>query len=58
VRAARELRETASRMGCEIVKVYKDHGISGTRVATNARRSTSSAVMQRCENSTWSWPGQ
>jgi hypothetical protein len=27
----RELRETADRMGCEIVKVYKDHGISGTR---------------------------
>jgi DNA invertase Pin-like site-specific DNA recombinase len=27
----RELGETADRMGCEIVKVYKDHGISGTR---------------------------
>jgi DNA invertase Pin-like site-specific DNA recombinase len=27
----RELREIADRMGCEIVKVYKDHGISGTR---------------------------
>src|SRR3954462_10031347 len=27
----RELREIASRIGCEIVKVYKDHGISGTR---------------------------
>jgi hypothetical protein len=26
----RELREIAGRMGCEIVKVYKDHGISGT----------------------------
>ena len=25
----RELREVAGRMGCEIVKVYKDHGISG-----------------------------
>jgi hypothetical protein len=25
----RELREVASRIGCEIVKVYKDHGISG-----------------------------
>ena len=23
----RELREIASRMGCEIIKVYKDHGI-------------------------------
>jgi DNA invertase Pin-like site-specific DNA recombinase len=27
----RELREVASRMGCEIVRVYKDHGISGTK---------------------------
>src|SRR5881392_2343480 len=26
-----ELREVASRMGCEIVKVYKDHGISGAK---------------------------
>jgi len=27
----RELREVASRMGCEIAKVYKDHGISGAK---------------------------
>jgi DNA invertase Pin-like site-specific DNA recombinase len=27
----RELREIAGRMGCEIIRVYKDHGISGTR---------------------------
>src|SRR5262249_37166751 len=27
----RELREIAARIGCEVVKVYKDHGISGTR---------------------------
>ena len=26
-----ELREVADRMGCEIVKVYKDHGISGAK---------------------------
>ena len=25
----RELREIAYRMGCEIIRVYKDHGISG-----------------------------
>jgi DNA invertase Pin-like site-specific DNA recombinase len=25
------LREVASRMGCDIVKVYKDHGISGAK---------------------------
>jgi DNA invertase Pin-like site-specific DNA recombinase len=27
----RELRAVAGRMGCEIVHVYKDHGISGTK---------------------------
>jgi len=27
----RELHEIAARMGCGVVKVYKDHGISGTR---------------------------
>src|SRR5262245_14535571 len=27
----RELREIAGRMGCEIVKIYKDHGISGAK---------------------------
>jgi DNA invertase Pin-like site-specific DNA recombinase len=27
----RELREIAGQMGCEIVKVYKDHGISGAK---------------------------
>jgi DNA invertase Pin-like site-specific DNA recombinase len=27
----RELRDVAARMGCDIVKVYKDHGISGAK---------------------------
>jgi DNA invertase Pin-like site-specific DNA recombinase len=27
----RELREIADRMGCEIIQVYKDHGISGAK---------------------------
>src|SRR3954469_14590495 len=27
----RELREVAARMGCDIAKVYKDHGISGAK---------------------------
>jgi len=27
----RELRQIAGRMGCEITKVYKDHGISGAK---------------------------
>jgi DNA invertase Pin-like site-specific DNA recombinase len=27
----RELREVASRMSCELVKVYRDHGVSGAK---------------------------
>jgi DNA invertase Pin-like site-specific DNA recombinase len=27
----RELRQVASRMGCKIIKIYKDHGISGAK---------------------------
>ena len=27
----RELREVAGRMGCDIIKIYKDHGISGAK---------------------------
>jgi len=27
----RELREVAARMGCEVVRVYRDHGVSGAR---------------------------
>jgi DNA invertase Pin-like site-specific DNA recombinase len=27
----RELRQVAGRMGCEVVKVYRDHGISGAK---------------------------
>ena len=27
----RELREVAARMGCDIVKVYQDYGISGAK---------------------------
>src|SRR5262245_39645537 len=27
----RELRQVAGRMGCEVTKVYKDHGISGAK---------------------------
>jgi DNA invertase Pin-like site-specific DNA recombinase len=31
VNQERELRGVASRIGCEIVKIYKDHGISGAK---------------------------
>jgi DNA invertase Pin-like site-specific DNA recombinase len=35
VNQERELREVASRMGCEIVGVYKDHGVSGAKGRDN-----------------------
>jgi hypothetical protein len=54
----RELREIASRMGCEIVKVYRDHGISAPRAATSGQRSTGYAATPRDGNSTWSWRGR
>jgi hypothetical protein len=33
----RELREITGRVGCEITKVYKDHGISGARAVEFSR---------------------
>jgi DNA invertase Pin-like site-specific DNA recombinase len=58
----RELREIADRMGCEIVKVYKDHGISGVKgrdqrpafdkLCRDAARREFDLVM------IWSWPGR
>ena len=48
----RELRGIADRMGCEIVKVYKDHGISGTRGRTSAPASMRSAGTPPSGNST------
>ena len=35
----RELREIAGRIGCEIIKVYKDHGISGAKGRDKRTRS-------------------
>jgi DNA invertase Pin-like site-specific DNA recombinase len=32
----RDLREIAGRTGCEIVKVYKGHGITGTLVGVSS----------------------
>ena len=49
----RELRAIAGRMGCDVTKVYKDHGISGAKGATSARRSMRSAAMPTNGNSTW-----
>ena len=54
----RELREIASRMGCEIVKVYRDHGSAAPKAATSDRHSTNCAVTPRDGNSKWSWRGR
>jgi hypothetical protein len=37
----RELREIAGRMGCDVIKVYKDHGISGARFSFAIERAAS-----------------
>ena len=50
----RELREVADRMGCEIVRVYKDHGISGAKGRDKrAPNSIGFAGMPLSANSTW-----
>jgi DNA invertase Pin-like site-specific DNA recombinase len=54
----RELREVAGRMGCEIVQVYKDHGISGAK-----GRDKRPAFDRLCRDaaqrsSMWSWRGR
>lgn len=48
----RELREVADRMGCEMVQVYKDHGISGAKGRDKRPRSTGFAETRRSANST------
>ena len=54
----RELREIAGRMGCNVVKVYKDHGISGAKGRDRLPPLTRCAALPRAENSTWSWLGR
>ena len=49
----RELREVASRIGCEIVKVYKDHGISGAKGREKRPRLMRCARLPRAGNLTW-----
>jgi DNA invertase Pin-like site-specific DNA recombinase len=53
----RELREVASRMGREVIRVYKDHGVSGAtrrdkRPAFNAMCRDAS---QRCFDVIMAW---
>ena len=40
-------------MGCDIVKVYKDHGISGAKGRDGRRSSTGCAAMLPSGSSTW-----
>ena len=49
----RELREIAGRMGCDVVKVYKDHGIRAPKVVISAPPSMRCAALPRAGNSTW-----
>ena len=51
----RELHEIATRMGCEVVRVYRDHGISGLRAGTAARNSNACVATPPSGNSIWSW---
>ena len=39
----RELRQIAERMGVEVVRVYKDHGVSGAKGRARGRSSMRSA---------------
>ena len=51
VNQERELREVACRIGCKIVKVYKDHGISGAKGRDNAPPSMRSAETRHSASS-------
>jgi hypothetical protein len=47
------------RRSCDVVRVYKNHGISGAKGrATSARPSTRCAALPHGGNSTWSWHGR
>src|SRR5215831_21228758 len=52
-----ELREIAARMGCEVVRVYRDHGISGAKGREAAQNSIACVATPPSGNSIWSWPG-
>src|SRR5262245_18320642 len=54
----RELRDIAARMGCEVVKVYKDHGISGAKGEMGGLRSMHCAEMPLGGNSMSLWLGR
>ena len=46
-----ELRQAAERAGWQVVRVYKDHGISGARDAMDGRRSMRCAGTRPSANS-------
>ena len=54
----RELRAAAERLGHEIVEVYSDNGISGSKGVTGGRRSTACAATPSGAASTSSWRGR
>jgi DNA invertase Pin-like site-specific DNA recombinase len=46
----RELRQVAERAGWDVVKVYKDHGISGAKGRESGRNSTPCTAMPTLGN--------
>jgi DNA invertase Pin-like site-specific DNA recombinase len=54
----RALREVAARSGHEIVAVYRDEGISGSRAATNAPALMPCTRTLRVANSISLWRGR
>ena len=52
-----ELREIAARMGCEVVRVYRDHGISGAKGRDGRPEFDRCVATPPSGNSIWSWPG-
>ena len=53
----RELREIAARIRCEVVRVYRDHGISGAKGRDGRPEFDRLCRDAAKRNSIWSWPG-
>ena len=53
----RELREVASRMDCEVVKVYRDHGVSGAKGRDERPQSIDSVMTLLSASSMQLWHG-
>jgi hypothetical protein len=54
----RKLREIATRMGWNIMKVYRDEGVSGANLELRGQPSTPRGRTLHVAASIWSWHGQ